>query len=164
MYRQTFLVAAMLQCLQLHVSQGFSPLEFARLGRAKLSTTRITVTAQNVTAESTTATHHHRQEVEEEQVPYAIARGDGTKGGGGLAMPFQEDGLRRPKVGAEMPIGRPDWFRVPAPSQGGLVILGAVVASKHILDNSPLLTVLFFIFVLQPRIPNTQKSRILFPL
>lgn len=28
-----------------------------------------------------------------------------------------EDGLRRPKVGAEMPNGRPSWFRVPAPSQ-----------------------------------------------
>jgi hypothetical protein len=24
--------------------------------------------------------------------------------------------LRRPKVGAEMPIGRPSWFKVPAPS------------------------------------------------
>jgi hypothetical protein len=26
--------------------------------------------------------------------------------------------LKRPKVGAEMPHGRPSWFRVPAPSQG----------------------------------------------
>ena len=26
-------------------------------------------------------------------------------------------GLKRPKVGAEMPMGRPSWFRVPAPSQ-----------------------------------------------
>jgi lipoyl synthase len=24
--------------------------------------------------------------------------------------------LRRPKVGADMPIGRPSWFKVPAPS------------------------------------------------
>lgn len=56
-----------------------------------------------------------------ENVPYAIARGDGTTGGGGLAMPKananEADGLRRPKVGAEMPIGRPSWFRVPGPSQ-----------------------------------------------
>lgn len=68
-------------------------------------------------------------------VPYIIARGDGTTGGGGLPMPDQlrkkkndsltltddddedDDGLRRPKVGAEMPQGRPSWFRVPAPSQ-----------------------------------------------
>lgn len=28
-----------------------------------------------------------------------------------------DDGLVRPKVGAEMPNGRPSWFRVPAPSQ-----------------------------------------------
>lgn len=28
-----------------------------------------------------------------------------------------DDGLMRPKVGADMPLGRPSWFRVPAPSQ-----------------------------------------------
>ena len=28
-----------------------------------------------------------------------------------------DDDLRRPKVGAQMPNGRPSWFRVPAPSQ-----------------------------------------------
>lgn len=56
--------------------------------------------------------------------PYIVTRGDGSTGGGGLPMPAQlqtedeeEDGLRRPKVGAEMPNGRPSWFRVPAPSQ-----------------------------------------------
>ena len=53
-------------------------------------------------------------------------------GGGGVAMPQKQqsatppshpedrdnaDGLVRPKVGAEMPVGRPDWFKVPAPSQ-----------------------------------------------
>lgn len=73
---------------------------------------------------------------------YAALRGDGSTGGGGVAMPRskgshidvglpmalheitsdskekQQDGLlRRPKVGAEMPKGRPSWFRVPAPSQ-----------------------------------------------
>ena len=57
-----------------------------------------------------------------ENVPYVVSRGDGSVGGGGLAMPrvSEEDdkGLRRPKVGAEMPVGRPSWFRVPGPSQG----------------------------------------------
>jgi len=66
-----------------------------------------------------------------QKVPYVIARGDGSIGGGGLPMPHssrassknQEDEdndeneeLRRPKVSAEMPLGRPSWFRVPAPS------------------------------------------------
>jgi len=55
-------------------------------------------------------------------VSYLIARGDGSTGGGGLPMPGKDrdedsDGLVRPKVGAEMPNGRPSWFRVPAPSQ-----------------------------------------------
>jgi len=60
----------------------------------------------------------------ETHVPYVIARGDGTTGGGGLPMPNieeeEDDGLTRPKVGAEMPKGRPSWFHVPAPSQGTL--------------------------------------------
>jgi hypothetical protein len=74
---------------------------------------------------------------QQQQLPYAVARGDGSTGGGGLPMPDQmrkqkqqfreeedteeeEDSprLRRPKVGAEMPKGRPSWFHVPAPSQG----------------------------------------------
>jgi len=58
---------------------------------------------------------------DEEDLPYALARGDGSTGGGGLPMPRAdaEDGvgLRRPKVGAEMPKGRPSWFKAPAPSQ-----------------------------------------------
>lgn len=47
------------------------------------------------------------QETKTEKVPYAIARGDGSTGGGGLPMPHAEtaDGLTRPKVGAEMPEG-----------------------------------------------------------
>jgi len=72
----------------------------------------------------------------QENVPYVVVRGDGSIGGGGLPMPKtkkrvqsdktssssvdnikENDDLRRPKVGAEMPIGRPSWFRVPAPSQ-----------------------------------------------
>jgi len=87
---------------------------------------------------------------QDEKLPYAIVRGDGSTGGGGLPMPNLkknksktlkrnnnavdhteanehdnhnhngidiDDDLRRPKVGAEMPNGRPAWFRVPAPSQ-----------------------------------------------
>lgn len=67
---------------------------------------------------------------------YAIERGDGSTGGGGMPMPnsFRQknkdqdhhddngEELRRPKVGAEMPLGRPSWFRVPAPSQGEFLI------------------------------------------
>jgi hypothetical protein len=56
-----------------------------------------------------------------EHVQYSVLRGDGMSGGGGRAMPnaSEEDSeLRRPKVGAEMPKGRPSWFKVPAPSQG----------------------------------------------
>jgi hypothetical protein len=59
---------------------------------------------------------------ETSSVPYLSVRGDGSTGGGGLPMPKQDDGaLKRPKVGADMPHGRPPWFRVPAPSQGTLV-------------------------------------------
>eukprot|EP00555_Chaetoceros_dichaeta_P010534 CAMPEP_0198256620 /NCGR_PEP_ID=MMETSP1447-20131203/6499_1 /TAXON_ID=420782 /ORGANISM="Chaetoceros dichaeta, Strain CCMP1751" /LENGTH=467 /DNA_ID=CAMNT_0043943315 /DNA_START=91 /DNA_END=1494 /DNA_ORIENTATION=+ len=79
----------------------------------------------------------------EHQSSYVLERGDGSTGGGGLPMPKNfnihkasktttsttstviediiqqedEDEKRRPKVGAEMPLGRPSWFRVPAPSQ-----------------------------------------------
>jgi hypothetical protein len=56
-----------------------------------------------------------------ETVPYVVARGDGSVGGGGVSMPRDLDSqLVRPKVGAEMPKGRPSWFHVPAPSQGKL--------------------------------------------
>lgn len=43
----------------------------------------------------------------EKAIPYSVARGDGSTGGGGLPMPNtdDEDGLTRPKVGAEMPVG-----------------------------------------------------------
>jgi len=75
----------------------------------------------------------------QEHLPYVVSRGDGSTGGGGLPMPKgrrndgdrdtvvggdgegkeeeEEENFRRPKVGAEMPLGRPSWFRVPAPSQ-----------------------------------------------
>jgi hypothetical protein len=43
----------------------------------------------------------------DKKVPYAVARGDGSTGGGGLPMPnsIDDDGLIRPKVGAAMPEG-----------------------------------------------------------
>lgn len=81
-----------------------------------------------------TSTTSHEQK---EQLPYVVARGDGSTGGGGVPMKTKtrrddlEQGSRalllldnnddenvtlvRPKVGAEMPIGRPNWFHVPAP-------------------------------------------------
>ena len=72
---------------------------------------------------TTTSTARYQSTQVEEETPYVIARGDGSTGGGGLPMPKQlqtpdsDTALRRPKVGAEMPAGRPDWFKVPAPSQ-----------------------------------------------
>lgn len=82
---------------------------------------------------STTQDSETSAATSDETTPYVIARGDGSTGGGGLPMPnkkntirqaesaeddVERDGsLRRPKVGAEMPLGRPDWFKVPAPSQ-----------------------------------------------
>lgn len=79
---------------------------------------------------------------QQEQSPenYVTARGDGSSGGGGVPMKKStrqsqeptsittvsesdvndndnDDQLVRPKVGAPMPIGRPSWFRVPAPSE-----------------------------------------------
>jgi lipoic acid synthetase len=68
------------------------------------------------------STTNDKQELKPEH-GYSKSRGDGSTGGGGLPMPKktdrseEDDGLRRPKVGAEMPVGRPSWFRVPAPSQ-----------------------------------------------
>jgi hypothetical protein len=45
---------------------------------------------------------------EDASVSYILSRGDGSTGGGGLPMPKSkgdDDGLKRPKVGAEMPQG-----------------------------------------------------------
>lgn len=154
MYRHAYILAAMLHCLQL--SQGFQP--HLGLGTLTKSTsTRIAVASQDVIAETQ----------EEQNVPYMIARGDGTTGGGGLAMPHvseeEDDGLRRPKVGAEMPVGRPSWFRVPAPSQGGwaekkawsrVVVFG--------LDNHPILSFLLFWFSFSSSsqfIPTAKDSK-----
>ena len=76
--------------------------------------TYLAVTSQDVSNQTQEA---------DEKIPYVVARGDGSEGGGGLSMPKRGDesedkDLRRPKVGAEMPKGRPSWFRVPGPSQG----------------------------------------------
>eukprot|EP00934_Nitzschia_sp_Nitz4_P000049 Nitzschia sp. Nitz4//scaffold288_size23661//15626//17005//NITZ4_008470-RA/size23661-augustus-gene-0.28-mRNA-1//1//CDS//3329545800//49//frame0 len=51
--------------------------------------------------------------------PYVVQRGDGSTGGGGAPMPRSSNAdksLVRPKIGAEMPKGRPSWFRVAGPS------------------------------------------------
>ena len=79
---------------------------------AAFSSTR---TARRSTISLGVASHDIEKEIEtaadaatgDEAVPYVVARGDGSTGGGGVAMPHDtdEDGLRRPKVNAEMPEG-----------------------------------------------------------
>uniref|UniRef100_A0A7S4VVM7 Lipoyl synthase, mitochondrial n=1 Tax=Ditylum brightwellii TaxID=49249 RepID=A0A7S4VVM7_9STRA len=93
-----------------------------RTNRNECVAIRKMVSSQQKESETTTTTTTADK-------PYAIARGDGSTGGGGLPMPKKRkgneeeeegdknDNLVRPKVGAEMPKGRPSWFRVPAPSQ-----------------------------------------------
>eukprot|EP00977_Amphora_coffeiformis_P002988 scaffold569_cov165-Amphora_coffeaeformis.AAC.21 len=92
----------------------------AAAARSGIQRTNIIVRYQSTSSQETTTT------VEETTTkaaasPYVITRGDGSTGGGGLPMPKQmaqdddAEKLRRPKVGAEMPVGRPDWFKVPAP-------------------------------------------------
>eukprot|EP00594_Rhizosolenia_setigera_P008386 CAMPEP_0178959524 /NCGR_PEP_ID=MMETSP0789-20121207/12357_1 /TAXON_ID=3005 /ORGANISM="Rhizosolenia setigera, Strain CCMP 1694" /LENGTH=464 /DNA_ID=CAMNT_0020642573 /DNA_START=24 /DNA_END=1414 /DNA_ORIENTATION=+ len=81
---------------------------------------------QQVKSKEPNTNKNDDDEKSETKTPYVIARGDGSTGGGGLPMPKQmknkdkpaeaEDELVRPKVGAEMPEGRPSWFHVPAPS------------------------------------------------
>mmetsp|Transcript_13021 Transcript_13021/g.36649 ORF Transcript_13021/g.36649 Transcript_13021/m.36649 type:complete len:457 (+) Transcript_13021:269-1639(+) len=104
------------------------------------TTTALRVLSEEV-AEPVSFTAKTENGKDDEQVSYVVARGDGSEGGGGLPMPngsnnknhninsdsssnnnnnsdnTGQDELRRPKVGAEMPKGRPSWFRVPAPSQ-----------------------------------------------
>jgi hypothetical protein len=110
------------------------------------TTDRPTNTDTHTDTDTNTDTHtDSTNDGKDEVVPYVIARGDGSTGGGGLPMPqnvmdrrknnqeisdYSDSlsdssdsdlslslSLRRPKVGAEMPDGRPSWFRVPAPSQ-----------------------------------------------
>jgi hypothetical protein len=98
------------------------------------SSSHVIAAEQKTTSRSADCSQEHDNDANEnaalvaQQLPYAVARGDGSTGGGGLPMPDRlrrnekddEHGglLRRPKVGAEMPKGRPSWFHVPAPSQG----------------------------------------------
>ena len=69
------------------------------------------------------------QSTADEPSTYIESRGDGSTGGGGVPMRRRRDGgqpgtdddddaeeLVMPRRGAEMPKGRPSWFRVPAPS------------------------------------------------
>lgn len=90
--------------------EGFQPQRWT--SSIPSSTTELLVASR----ESTEATSKTTMD---KAVPYVISRGDGTSGGGGLPMPksTSDDELRRPKVGADMPVGRPSWFKVPAPSQ-----------------------------------------------
>ena len=74
------------------------------------SMTRRLVTSRDVEDPPTQQQQQQQQQLEADtktSVPYVIARGDGSTGGGGLPMPHQADheGLARPKVGAEMPKG-----------------------------------------------------------
>ena len=119
--RPLFALVAVFATLQ--ISQGFqlSPGTNNALSRRRNERTLLSVASQDT-------------EKATEKIPYSISRGDGSTGGGGRPMPNKqnsgaeqntveddEDGeeeLKRPKVGAEMPHGRPSWFRVPAPSQG----------------------------------------------
>jgi lipoic acid synthetase len=106
-------------------------------GQPLHTATRLSMVSSSPDTSTTTSTD--TRDEEEKAVPYVVARGDGMTGGGGLPMPksksktsdkggdasqatkiddsSEDDGLVRPKVGAEMPQGRPAWFRVPAPSQ-----------------------------------------------
>jgi len=100
------------------------PTTTKRTNRNECVAIRKMVSSQQKESETTTTTTTTTADK-----PYAIARGDGSTGGGGLPMPKKRkgneeeeegdknDNLVRPKVGAEMPKGRPSWFRVPAPSQ-----------------------------------------------
>ena len=94
-------------------------------GSSNWSVTEAFSSSARVGVRSTTVVRHQSTSSQEktttaETTPYAIARGDGSTGGGGRPMPQKLDDkddetLRRPKVGADMPVGRPDWFKVPAP-------------------------------------------------
>lgn len=82
------------------------------------------VTSSETTSTTIANDQHDKASSTTSHIPYVVSRGDGSTGGGGRPMPtrrdieHEEDTLKRPKVGAEMPHGRPAWFKVPAPSQG----------------------------------------------
>lgn len=115
----TLLLSSLLLSTPSSVAFELSPLSSSSsLSSSRLATTR-TQTRLFMSSTSKKQTEQAQEQVQK-KVPYTISRGDGSSGGGGLPMPKQfndDDGLVRPKVGAEMPNGRPSWFRVPAPSQ-----------------------------------------------
>jgi len=87
--------------------------------------------------ENTAADTTIQKKEDADNLSYSVTRGDGSTGGGGLPMPKQtrndeNDDLRRPKVGADMPKGRPSWFKVPAPSQGKEMALRLVENEKRV--------------------------------
>lgn len=128
------LVVAVFATLQ--ISQGFQLSPGTNNALSRECATLLFVASQDTDTKAT-----------EKKIPYSVSRGDGSTGGGGRPMPNQQknqnasveqteqtttqsstdetgdvdEELKRPKVGAEMPHGRPSWFRVPAPSQGTFV-------------------------------------------
>ena len=77
-------------------------------GAWHLSNARMNVQRTSLSVASRDTTEVETPGKDDEPIPYAIARGDGSTGGGGLPMPNaddDDDGLTRPKVGAEMPLG-----------------------------------------------------------
>lgn len=114
MTRPQYFVIALAVLLCASSSQAFVVPSLPHYQTTSFSTT----TQRSVASKDSILTDN----VDEQQIQsdYQLSRGDGSTGGGGLPMPRQmddDDGLKRPKVGAEMPNGRPSWFRVPAPSQ-----------------------------------------------
>lgn len=112
---QGLVLLGLLNCsLGFQAGPNFS-VGITRVKGCNINRVRITELSSTRTKEA-----HKRLAIEDERPKsYVERRGDGTTGGGGLPMPRQhpnDDGLVRPKVGAEMPHGRPSWFRVPAPS------------------------------------------------
>jgi hypothetical protein len=120
----------------LQMSQGFQLMpgtNNALVRRNNECITRRSVTSQDTTDTTT------------QKIPYSISRGDGSTGGGGRPMPNQnaaaelstveqdDEELKRPKVGAEMPHGRPSWFRVPAPSQGTSISVSDMIPRLFVL-------------------------------
>lgn len=71
----------------------------------------LSVASQQTTEDALSLAGHNGDEKEDNNIPYIISRGDGSTGGGGLPMPHSSlldddsNGLRRPKVAAEMPKG-----------------------------------------------------------
>ena len=84
---------------------GTSAFQANRFHRTRQQFSSLSVASQDIEQSKKT------EDEDDHAVPYVVARGDGSTGGGGLPMPKQlveegeDDGLVRPKVGAEMPEG-----------------------------------------------------------